>query len=562
MIKMKMLYMKNVDVKEQSYSKGPGDVSLSVNRKVLFIVAPYNVGHRKVPIHVRFRTFVAFPYGPLTMASYFKRKLGEKIDVKILDCNVQTRDYMEVVEETLREFMPDVVGISMMFDTSYGHIKGISEAINAHNPEIPIVLGGAAATSFYDQILEEQEHVDAVCYYEGEIPFLKVVSSENMFEAIEGNSAWITRKSLKEGRQPLKEVIEDLDEIIDVDYDYVDYRLYPMGEGFSPYADKMRSRIHFGMMTSRGCAFICSFCMYSADPDKSMRYASIPAIIRHIRKLVDKYGANALSLYDDQLLMNKPRAKELFEALAEFNFRIECPSGLTVAFFDEELISLMKKAGMDTAGLAIESGSPHVLNKIIHKPLNLKQVKPVVDLLRKYNIWSYGFFVIGMPGETDEHRQETLDFIRESGLDWCAFNQAYPLRGTELYRICIENGYIQKPKAGEHDSVDTYINTPEYSAQYIKRVTYLMNLDINFVNNRRMNLGDHEIAADAFRSVIARYPNHVFAYYFLSKALSASGDQEGAQAAFDKYQEILSEKKEDWMQYVEHFGLEPEMSMA
>ena len=124
--------------------------------------------------------------------------------------------------------------------------------------------------------------------------------------------------------------------------------------------------------------------MHSSDNDKSMRYASINKIIEHVKFLISEFNMNILTIYDDQLLFNKKRAKELFRELAQFNLRIECPNGLSVAYMDDELIKLMKNAGLDSVCLAIESGSPYVLNKIMHKPLNLKKVKPVVQSLRKY----------------------------------------------------------------------------------------------------------------------------------------------------------------------------------
>ena len=138
-----------------------------------------------------------------------------------------------------------------------------------------------------------------------------------------------------------------------------------------------------------------------------MRYASVDLIIEHVAPLVKDYGLNVLTIYDDQLLLNRDRAKDLFRKLAQFNIRIEMPNGVTLSYIDEEMAVLMRKAGVDTIFLAIESGSKRVLKEIILKPIAFSRIKPTVDLLRDNGIFACAFFVIGLPGETDAEREET-----------------------------------------------------------------------------------------------------------------------------------------------------------
>lgn len=527
----------------------------TASKNLLLIVMPYLV-KRGDSKSSKLRSFKAFPYGLLSIASYLKKQAGDKLNVEVFDCNLYDGgDLDSIIKEKLNSFKPDVVGLSMMFDNSYKYIEDISATIRNYNNEIVIVLGGLAAVSSYDLVLKEQKNIDAVCFYEGEIPFLEMLRSDNIKNFLENHPSWITRKSLSDGKMPQKTLIENLDDVINIDYDFVDISSYAMREAFSPFADKVESRKQFFLVTSRGCPFRCAFCMHSADKDKSIRYASVEAVIKHVRFLVEKYNMNVLTIYDDQILLNKDRAKRLFKELAQFNIRIECPNGVSVAFMDEELIKLMREAGMDTVYLAIESGSPYVLNQIIHKPLKLEMVGPVVKNLRKHNFWIHGFFVNGMPGEKDEHRDETVRFIKEVDLDWSGFSIAVPIRGSDLYRICIENGYIKKDmKIGELDPNKFVINTPEYSADYVTKKTYLMNLDVNFVNNYRMKNGEYRVAADAFKDVIRRYGDHAFAYYYLSKALFALNENEEAQKAMEKYGEILK-ANDEWKRYAEYFNI-------
>ena len=215
-----------------------------------------------------------------------------------------------------------------------------------------------------------QEFVDAICHSEGETAIKRLVESEDRWLELD-NDPWITKRSISEGRKARSVYVDNLNDVVDVDYDLVDASAYSMKEAFSPFAsyrneDDVRQ---FFVVTSRGCPFKCVFCAEPFLHGANMRYIEIDAIINHVKHLVDKYGMNVLTFYDDQLLIDTARAKELFRRLAKFNLRLEAPNGVTLVYIDDEMARLMKEAGFDTIPLAIESGSDYVLNKIIKKPL-------------------------------------------------------------------------------------------------------------------------------------------------------------------------------------------------
>ena len=81
-----------------------------------------------------------------------------------------------------------------------------------------------------------------------------------------------------------------------------------------------------------------------------------------------------------------------------------------------------------------------------------------------------------------------------------------------------------------------------------------MNLDVNFVNNHRMKTGDYEIAVLCFKDVVARYKNHAFAYYYLSKAWYALNEDQMAENAMCEYHRIL-ERDNVWKEYTEYFNI-------
>lgn len=538
-----------------------------VKMKILFIVIPYLIKQRDAK-NSKTRSFVALPYGLLSIATYLKNRTKNKVDIKIIDCNLY-ENYKQVISQSLLDFKPDIAGLSMMFDSSYKYLKDVSKIIKENNEKTVVVLGGASASLSYETIINEQNYIDGICYSEGEKPFLRIINSRlininknsensniNIIHHLENDKSWITKESLKKGKIPEKSVVEDLNEVIDIDYTYVNIKEYQMREGFSPFfSENYENKRQFFLATSRGCPYNCIFCSNSIN--KKVRYASIDKIIEHIKYLISNYGMNVLTITDDQLLSNKERAKELFRQLTQFNLRIECPNGLSAIFIDDEMAYLMKKAGMDTAVLAIESGSDYMLKEVIHKPLKVENIKSAVEILKKCGFFIEGFFVVGIPGEKEEHRNETLSLIKDVELDWSVFSVATPWRGSRLYNICIKNGYIDKSlKIGEIE-IDKYIiKTPDLDPEYINKKTYLMNLDVNFVNNYRMKIGDYQIAANCFQDIIKGYKNHAFAYYYLSKAQEAMNeDPEIIKINKDKFYEIIREDS-IWKEYAEYFKLD------
>ena len=525
--------------------------------KILFVIPPY-LGDKIDAIRpAKLRSFFAFPYGVLCLASYINRATDGTHEIKIVDLNRYDADQrLPQFKSILDDFEPDIVGISVMFDVSYKHVAGLAAAAKDANREAIVVLGGAAVTTASDIILNDQPSVDALCYSEGEVALAKLVSADDPRKELLADP-WVTRQSISDGRRPKTKHIEDLNQVIPIDYSLVDVNDYGMIEAFSPFRKANDDEVkQFFIVTSRGCPFKCVFCAEPTLHGGSMRYASLEVIEDHIKYLVETYGMNVLTIYDDQLLLNHKRAKEFFRILSKYDLRVETPNGLTVAYIDEEMAALMKAAGMDTVQLAIESGTEYMLRNVIKKPLRLNKVAPVVESLHKNGLFVQGFFVMGIPGEREQDRIDTTQFIKDVELDWASFSLASPIRGTELYDICVKNKYIPDDmKIGDYELGTYIIRAPGLDPESLPLISYRMNLDVNFVNNRRMRVGEYQVAARCFEDVIERYREHAFAHYFLAKSYEKIGGNEKKVAEnLARYEAIIA-RDEDWNGHADYFGL-------
>ena len=525
-----------------------------MKKKVLMIVLPSlqspEEAKRNVP-STRMRSVVSLPYGVLSVMSYNK----DLADFRLIDCNVSDL-YMNDIVVQMHMFRPDIVGLAMTLDVSYKYLETILETIRSIDPEVITVIGGAATfpSQVYETILNEQYNIDAVCFYEGELPFRRLLESTYPYTYMNDSPAWITRWSLRAEMLPQKSLKCNLDDVVELDYSFVDINNYPAQEE-SLLVEKTGNEKLFYVSTSRGCPFKCSFCTYSLMDDRKMRYASISKVIDCVRNLVGNHGMTVLSLCDDQLLVNMPRAKEIFRQLEQFHIRVEVLQGCSVGFIDEEMAILMKAAGVLRVTLPMESGSREVLDMMVEKPVDLDKAKDTIKMLRKYGFWITALFVIGMPGETDEHRKETSRWIEEAGLDWCTFGGAIPLWGTKLYNMCVEKGYItEEIKIGALDFSNYFINVPGYPPEHVTKQIYHMNLWHNFVNNYQMRQGDYHTAARVFRNVISSYPTQAFAYYYLAECYEKMGYSELRNLTIGKFNEIVRDDPK-WAEYARELGI-------
>jgi len=529
-------------------------------RAVLLVVLPYRLGDATTDTSKKaIRSFLAFPYGALTLASYTRRFAKNLDGIEVLDLNLPSVESPDIVlKRKMSAMRPDIVGFSMSYDVSYPWLKSLAEIVKNYDDSVCVVAGGPAITTAYAEVLTQCDHLDAACYSEGEVGLKNLIEADNIQEAF-SKDPWVTKLKLEQ-KVVTSPVYDDLDKIIDVDYALVDINAYSMKEAFSPFTKFTASSKQFFIVTSRGCPFKCVFCAEPSFHGANMRYASVDRVVEHVASLKEKYDLSVLTIYDDQILMNRARAKELFSKLAPLKIRIEMPNGVTLSYIDEELAGLMKTAGVDTIFLAIEHGSKRVLKDIIHKPIAFNRIKPTIQLLQDAGIFTCAFFVIGLPGETRNERQETRDAIFDWGLDWAFFNYATPLRGSELFRLCKENKWIDEKylPIGAIDMTEYVITAPGMDRQEIKETVFDMNLDLNFVNNHNLRKGNLSTAYQAFREVVDRHPGQPFAQYFLARCLE---DMNAGTAKIEKhyknYQRII-QSSETWRSAAKKFGLELE----
>jgi radical SAM superfamily enzyme YgiQ (UPF0313 family) len=194
------------------------------------------------------------------------------------------------------------------------------------------------------------------------------------------------------------------------------------------------------IITTRGCPYACSFCDRSVFGRKVYSH-SVEYIIGMIKYLVKDFGIKEISIKDDMFILFPDRVIKFCRQLHKENIGVTWSCNARVNSVNDELLREIKKAGCWMISYGIESGSSKMLNKM-RKGITKKQIMTALELTRKHGIVSKGFFMLGVPGETKETLDETLNYIKKLPVDEINVNFFTPFPGSEFFKEVIKESFV------------------------------------------------------------------------------------------------------------------------
>jgi radical SAM superfamily enzyme YgiQ (UPF0313 family) len=214
--------------------------------------------------------------------------------------------------------------------------------------------------------------------------------------------------------------------------------LQPLTDGWDPNA---RS---FTILTSRGCPYKCTFCSKPVTGD-TWRARSVESVVQEWKWLVKGLGATEIGVTDDIWNLKLPRAKELCRRLVEEGLNTVpwvTVHGMKANHGDLELYQLMKAAGCKRVGSGVENGDPDMLRNVIRKGQTIDMVREAFANAKAAKLQTMGFFIYGMPGDTEETMEKTTRLALELDPKLANFLLAAPFPGTVMYDMIQEGGEV------------------------------------------------------------------------------------------------------------------------
>lgn len=200
----------------------------------------------------------------------------------------------------------------------------------------------------------------------------------------------------------------------------------------------------YTIVTSRGCPYKCTYCSKPITGD-TWRGRSVENVVAEWSWLVNDLGATEIGITDDIWNLDRNRAKELCRALIKANLN-HVPwvtvHGMKVNNTDQELFHLMKAAGCKRVGFGVENGDDWMLRHVIKKGQTVDMVRQAFRWSKAAKLQTMGFFIFGMPGETEESMEKTIRLAMELDPDLAHFMMAAPFPGTEMWETLKEHGNI------------------------------------------------------------------------------------------------------------------------
>ena len=460
--------------------------------------------------------------------------------------------FEDYFENILKNKKIDVLGISSLFNVSSSTVEEMGKICRRVLPSAKIITGGHYPTNMYREILKK-----GICDYiilgeaEKELVWLlDHIKNPDIEQKINDHPHIVGLKCIDNAdKKPA--FISNLDSLPMPAWDllpqveeYIGNSIDAERIGSSTKKDAVRSASIF---TTRGCPMRCTFCAAHKTHGRTIRVHSIDYIMDHIDWLVDNYNINNLLIQDDMFNFSSKRTiefcKRLFEKYRD-RFDLEFPNGLAIWKLDEESIINLKKVGMRSCTIAIESGNKYVQKHILKKNLNLNLVKKKIELLKKHDIKTRAFFIVGFVGETIEMMNDTIEFAIDLNMDWSEVKVLTPLVGSEMYEIAKEKNYLVGDMS-EHVYGRASVMTPDFNPEQVKDIQYGANIRINFLNNRCLTEKKYENAELIFRGLLRNFPNHLFAQWGLWEALKGQKKIKEAAKALKKLREMTDESEKN-----------------
>ncbi|MDD3435814.1 MAG: radical SAM protein [Candidatus Gastranaerophilales bacterium] len=361
------------------------------------------------------------PLGIGFLASYLKK---EGVDVKLIDGLKDNLSNEKILEIILKE-NPDAVGITCL-SAFYNEVIELSHMVKKEN--FSCFIGGVHPTFLPYKTLVDSKADYVVCG-EGEIALTKLFKNNFKNKGIKGI---YSLADLKDENQPFEkcEIIENLDDCPFPDWEQIDPNTYPK----APHG-AIAKNFPIGIVTTtRGCPYECTFCASPHFYSRKIRYRSPENVIEEIKLLTEKYKVKEIHFEDDNLTLNREHIEKICNLIIKNKIKISwaCPNGIRADKVDEDLIKLMAKSGCYCFAYGIESANTQILNNI-KKHETIDVIEKSIRIADKCGISCHGFFIFGLPGETKETIEESINFAIKSKLSRAQFLILDVLPGCELW---------------------------------------------------------------------------------------------------------------------------------
>jgi len=385
----------------------------------------------------------------------FARAQGFSVEIVDAEADELTP---EQVADRVRVFSPVLTAIVV-----YGHqpsastqnmtgASALATAMKHIVPDVPLLmLGGHVAA------LPERTLADEACdFVSSDEALHTVVDLLHAFKATaEPDLSRVRGLVYRDHGHPVRNQAAPLVNHLDVEMPGIAWDLLPMARyrahNWHCFGDLEREP-YAAIYTTLGCPYRCSFCCIQAPfkagermmglraEANSYRFWTPARVIAEIDLLVGRYGVRNIKFADEMFVLNQRHVLGICDLLIERGYDLNIWAYARVDTVKDNMLDKLKRAGFNWLALGIEAADDRVLTDV-DKRYQVGEVYDTVRQIKNAGISIIGNFIFGLPEDTHETMQQTLDLALDLNCDFANFYSAMAYPGSPLYDEAVRNGW-------------------------------------------------------------------------------------------------------------------------
>lgn len=336
--------------------------------------------------------------------------------------------------EMFRNFKPDYVLISCR-SNEWGVVKWIIE----NSYPVPSIVGGIHPTVAPEEVLERAKFA---IRGEGEGAIEELLDKlEKGEDTTNIPNVW-TRQKGKVYQNDVRDLIQDLDTL-----PLPLWRAFDGVHYFKSYIKNLFPDIECvgTFETSRGCPYSCTYCcnyflhdLYKGK-GKYHRRKSPERVLKEIEEFKKIYPkCNFLYFVDDTFMVDREWLEEFSEGYDKTPFVFMTRAEMATP----DKMKLAADMGARAVSIGIESGNEKFRKEVLGRTMSNDQIIQAFKTAKDYGLKVYSFNMVGLPDETPDDILATIELNKKVKPDIAQFTIFFPFKGTRLFDICKEKGYI------------------------------------------------------------------------------------------------------------------------
>ena len=364
------------------------------------------------------RTWAVASMGPAFLAAYL-RTHGHTVK----GLRVPPDQTVDTLVSRIEDFGPQLIAVSLTTRQWLRTCEVIRETRQRIN--VPVIAGGLHAT-FSPEVVLESSGFDFVCLGEGEEALLELVTCLESGKATDN----IRNIQVRGGARPLlRPPLESLDDLPFLARDLL---------------DENHGVVHIA--TQRGCPFPCTYCAARQYHDlyESENYGrrrSVSSVMDELAEIRRAAQLNYVIFLDDTFTIFPSWVAEFCEEHSK-SFRTPFSLHARADTVNREMLQMLSAAGCRHIVYGVESGSQRVRSEIMQRPISNERMIETFQWTRELGILVTANYMLGLPTETREDLEQTIELHKQLQPDDFGYFVFYPYPGTRLFHFCKEKGYL------------------------------------------------------------------------------------------------------------------------